>query len=101
MITRRNLTHNILQCLDVVLGAMSFKLNQKHKRKPNDSYKRGKRTIAKENLYRHIYQLINSLCPKFNIGVSTGLREGRLSAWKMPYRHWEFKPKNFVFNPQK
>jgi hypothetical protein len=49
--------HNILQCLDVVLGAMSFKLNQKHKRKPNDSYKRGKRTIAKENLYRHIYQL--------------------------------------------
>ena len=28
LITRRNLTHNILQCLDVVPGAMSFKLNR-------------------------------------------------------------------------
>jgi len=43
--------HDILQCLDVVLGAMVFRLNDHHKLKPEGQHRRGKKTIAKEKLY--------------------------------------------------
>lgn len=46
--------HVILQCMDVILGAMNFKLNNMDKEKIPGSYKRGKRTIAKEKLYKNI-----------------------------------------------
>ncbi|MDQ6764098.1 MAG: DUF3800 domain-containing protein [Bacteroidota bacterium] len=46
--------HILMQCLDVILGAMSFRLNDQHKEKPEGSLRRGKRTIAKEKLYKHI-----------------------------------------------
>lgn len=40
--------HVLLQCLDIVSGAMSFRLNNKHLAKPAGKHRRGKRTIAKE-----------------------------------------------------
>ena len=39
-----------MQCLDIVLGAMAFRLNDMHKEKRPDTNRRGKRTIAKEKL---------------------------------------------------
>lgn len=44
--------HILLQCTDVVLGSIAFRLNDKHKAIPKGSKRRGKRTVAKETLYK-------------------------------------------------
>ena len=62
--------HVLLQCTDIVLGAMYFRLNNLHLEKPAGSRTRGKRTIAKEKLYKHINSQISSILPHFNIGVN-------------------------------
>lgn len=86
--------HILAQCLDVVLGAMAFRLNDKHKEKPEGARKRGRRTLAKERVYKHINGLIREILPGFNIGVSTGMHDGPVSRWSQPYRHWLFVPRN-------
>ncbi len=85
-------SHRLLQCLDVVLGCMAFRLNDGHKEKPVGATRRGKRTIAKEKLYRHINKRICKVLPGFNSGSSTGWRGGPENQWHHPYRHWLFKP---------
>lgn len=87
--------HVLLQGLDVVLGSMAFRLNDMHKVKPPGSKVRGKRTIAKEQLYKHMQRRIAALHPNFNIGISTGRRGDWSNLWHDPYRHWNFKPKDF------
>ena len=67
--------HAVLQCLDVVLGAMQFRLNDKHKEKLPGSNRRGKKTIAKEKLYKHINSRIRDIYPGFNIGITTGKQD--------------------------
>lgn len=87
--------HVLLQCLDVVLGAMSFRLNNKHKRKPPGAHRRGNRTIAKEKLYKAILHEIRTIHPHFNIGVSTKATwEDR---WSDPYLHWKFVPSQMIW----
>lgn len=85
-------SHRILQCLDVVLGSMAFRLNDGHLQKPPGAKRRGKRTLAKEKLYKHISKRIRKLLPGFNCGCSTGLRGGPENRWLHPYRHWLFVP---------
>lgn len=95
--------HVVLQALDVVLGAMQFRLNDKHLDKPEGSRVRGKRTLAKERVYKHVNASIRALYggKQFNIGISTG-RPGGAAAheWADPYRHWLFKPKDAVRRPE-
>jgi hypothetical protein len=86
--------HLPLQFLDVVLGSMQFRLNDKHKEKPLGKSRRGKRTIAKEKLYKHINKKIRETRKGFNVGVSTGLANLN-ERWEHPYRHWSFTPKEF------
>lgn len=86
--------HLLLQMLDVVLGSMSFRLNNKHKEIQEGKKRRGKRTIAKEGLYKHINQKIRELRPGFNVGVSTG-KESVEDHWNHPYRHWVFRSKEY------
>lgn len=90
--------HVLLQCLDIVLGSMPFKLNNKFKEKLEGSRTRGKRTIAKEKVYKHINKCIRGLYPHFNIGVSTGTPNGIEDRWAMPYRHWRFVPRGALFD---
>lgn len=90
--------HVILQCMDIILGAMNFKLNDMDKEKMPDSNRRGKRTIAKEKLYKNILKNIKENYKNFNIGVSTSTRGDYTNNWKDPYRHWCFKSKNSVFD---
>lgn len=85
----RSHDHIILQCMDIVLGSMYFKLNDMHKEKTAGSYYRGKRTIAKEQLYKFINKRIRVIYPGFNIGISTGIRSPE-DRWRHSYRHWEF-----------
>lgn len=84
--------HRLLQCLDVVLGSMAFRLNDGHKAKPDGARFRGKRTIAKEKLYKHINQRIRRIYPGFNCGASTGQLD-ITERWQHAYRHWLFVPK--------
>lgn len=84
--------HVILQAVDVVLGAMQFRLNNKHKEIPPGKKRRGKRTKAKERVYKHLNARIQELYPRFNIGVSTGQSEGPQVRWTHNYRHWCFIP---------
>lgn len=84
--------HILLQCLDVVLGAMAFRLNQHHKDKSSETGKRGKRTLAKEAVYKHIQKRIAELRPNFNIGISTGTDGDLVNLFAHPYRHWLFIP---------
>lgn len=88
--------HVVLQCLDIVLGAMQFRLNNKHKIKPPGARCRGKRTIAKERLYKHINANIREVYPGFNIGITTGLHGDIANRWRHPYRQWLFMPADVV-----
>lgn len=90
--------HVILQCMDIILGAMNFKLNNMDKEKMAGSNRRGKRTIAKEKLYRNILRNIKTIHPNFNIGISTGWHGDFANNWMDTYRHWCFKSKNSIFD---
>ena len=58
--------------------------------------KRGKKTIAKERMYRHIFKEITTIHPNFNTGVSTGFRNYDYPHWESPYEHWCFVPNEKV-----
>lgn len=88
----RSHDHALAQCLDIVLGAMAFRLNHKHKAIPPGQKRRGKRTVAKEALYKTIYGEICRTKPRFNIGISTGTPGGPVDRWSAPYLHWRFVP---------
>ena len=87
----RSHDHVLLQCIDVVLGAMQFRLNEKHLEMPSGAARRGKRTIAKEQVYEAILGQIQQLRPRFNIGITTGIDGDRANRWHHPYRHWVFR----------
>jgi uncharacterized protein DUF3800 len=95
----RSHDHVLLQCLDIVLGAMAFRLNDKHLEKTPGKRTRGKRTVAKEALYKAIYAEIRKLRPNFNIGISTGNDVPNHGSWSDPYRHWKFVPKGAAWDP--
>jgi len=93
--------HVILQSLDIVMGAMQFRLNNKHLEKPEGSRFRGKRTIAKEQVYKHVLSCIKEMYGyPFNIGISTGTRGDIANHWHHPYRHWLFIPSEYEIKPQ-
>lgn len=94
--------HVVLQALDLVLGSMQFRLNDKHKEKPEGSNRRGKRTIAKERVYKHVLTEIRETYggKAFNVGTNTGRPQGMQSLWVDPYRHWLFKPSDGAIRPE-
>ena len=95
----RSHDHVLAQCLDIVLGGMAFRLNDRHKEKPPGCKRRGHRTIAKEQLYKAILKEIRAIRPGFNIGVSTGLGGDQSTKWTAPYLHWRFIPNQAEWDP--
>ena len=87
--------HIPLQFMDLILGAICFRLNDKHKLKDPQTGKRGNRTIQKEKLYQYINRKIRELKPGFNIGVSTATINPE-DRWHYPYSHWSFKPYGYL-----
>lgn len=83
--------HVVLQCTDIILGAMFFRLNGLHRVRSEGARTRGKRTIAKEKLYKTIQQEITTIHPNFNIGVPTGAHGREYPHWDSPYEHWVFE----------
>lgn len=82
--------HVIQQCMDIVLGAMNFRLNDLNKIKDEETGKRSNRTIAKDKLYKVIYANITDIRPRFNVGINTGIDGDNSNYWKHLYRHWNF-----------
>ena len=62
---------------------------------------RGKRTIAKEKLYRFLNARIREIYPGFNVGESTGMTGDPANRWHHPYCHWKFIPKDFQVDDTK
>lgn len=88
--------HVILQGTDIILGAIQFKLNKENEVKNPETGRRGKRTIAKDKLYREISRNIRKIHPNFNIGISTGFADDKTKLWWQPYRHWSFIPDSYI-----
>ena len=89
----RSHDHVLVQCLDIVLGAMNFRLNCKHEEKLPDGISRGKKTVAKEKLHETILTEIRRWKPDFDIGSTTGKGKKPTFRWEAPYAHWSFVPK--------
>lgn len=88
--------HPIQQCMDIVLGSISFMLNKKNEEIPAGATERGHRTIAKEQLFFHILNHIKG-CDNielFDISNTTPIAVPK-DFWTMPYRHWKFTPPEF------
>jgi hypothetical protein len=98
----RSHDHIVMQALDTVLGSIPFRLNDKHLEKPEGQSRRGKRTVAKERLYKFILGEIRRVTgkPNFNIGISTQWSDTR-GAWSDPYLHWKFTPTSHTLDPSK
>jgi hypothetical protein len=96
----RSHDHVLAQCLDIVLGAMAFRLNDKHKETLPKQKQRGRRTIAKEQLYKTILAEIRKIKPHFNIGISTGTPNGAADRWTSPYLHWRFIPAEWEYKEE-
>lgn len=95
-------SHVILQGMDIILGSMNFKLNCKCDEKIAGTSRRGKKTIAKEKLYKHINKHIQHVHGRiFNIGISTGKLNGHTDYWNDPYRHWCFISSEFEIDKSK
>lgn len=94
----RSHDHVLAQCLDIVLGAMAFRLNDKHLEIPKGKRRRGSRTVAKEQLYKTILAEICRIKPHFNIGISTGMSAEE--RWSAPYRHWRFVPAEMEYREE-
>lgn len=90
----RSHDHDILQCLDIILGATNFRLTRKHKDKQPGKTRRSAKTLAKLRVYNHINKRIRELYPNFNIGITTGLQGDLGNRWDHPYRHWNFASKS-------
>jgi hypothetical protein len=91
--------HDVLQCLDVILGAMNFRLNDKHKDKPPGQKHRSPKTLAKLKVYKQINKRIRGLYDYFNVGITTGHQGDRANRWHHRYRHWNFRAHDRVALP--
>ena len=87
--------HPILQGLDITLGAIQSRLNEKHPKPVPPAKRRSKRARGKEAVYKAVKDEIWDIYPNFNVGASTGI-ETPADRWLHPYRHWLFKPNNSV-----
>ena len=88
--------HSIQQCMDIVLGTISFMLNKKNEEIPAGTTERGHRTIAKEQLFFHILEHIKDCnnIELFDISNTTPIAVPK-DFWSMPYRHWKFTTPEF------
>ena len=89
--------HSVQQCVDVILGSISFMLNKKNLEMPEGATERGSRTIAKEKLFQHILELIKDSngVEFFDISTSTPIMSLD-DLWTAPYLHWKLIPSEYL-----
>lgn len=95
--------HLILQCVDVIIGAIGFRLNHMHK-VLQDNGRRATGTKVKERLYKAIIARLRAIdmaergTRDFSIGHSTGINNDIVNRWRHKFRQWDFKQPG-TFNP--
>jgi hypothetical protein len=87
--------HPILQGLDITLGSIQSRLNEKHTKPIPPAKRRSKRAKAKEAVYKAVREEICDIYPNFNVGTSTAANNVN-ERWIHAYRHWVFKPNNSI-----
>lgn len=91
--------HNVMQAVDVILGAVQSRLNEKHTKPVPPARRRSKRAKAKAAVYGRVKDRIWAIYPRFNVGISTGTPNGLADRWHHPYRHWLFEPNSAYEDP--
>lgn len=87
--------HVILQCVDLIIGAVGYKLNKEYKAAPRS--RRSKTAHAKIPLYERIRHSLGRIdmnergTRAFSIGVSTGQELDRADRWRHKFRQWDFR----------
>jgi len=61
----RSHDHVIMQCLDIILGAMAFRLNKRHLHKPEGQRIRGKKDTSKGNAVQAYFRAYPYHIPEF------------------------------------
>ena len=86
--------HVILQCLDVILGSMHFRMNDLHLEVSDGSEVIGKRTRSKDKLCEIIISQINEIMPNFDIYETSEEYTDKVPDcyWNHAYRHWRYIP---------
>jgi len=93
--------HNIMQGLDIVLGGVCSRLNEKHTKPTPPLKRRGKTTHAKSDVYDVVKARVKDVThPHFNFGTSTRA-EPLEQRFTHPYRHWCFIPSNSTQDPER
>jgi hypothetical protein len=87
--------------LDVILGGIQSRLNEKHTRPHPPARLRSKRARAKAEVYAAVQKRIRKLYPNFNVGVSTATSGGLEERFTHPYRHWLFVPNGTTIDSSK
>ncbi|MFW6065931.1 MAG: hypothetical protein ACOC9S_03845 [Planctomycetota bacterium] len=88
--------HRLSQGVDLVIGALGFRMNGCHKITREDG-KRGKRTKAKDRVSKAIQQRLRQFGVK-NIGITTGTYGRPLAIWRDPVRLWKLRPREFALD---
>ncbi|MDE0608397.1 MAG: hypothetical protein OXH77_00605 [Anaerolineaceae bacterium] len=86
---------DLLQCLDVLLGAMQFRLNRGYATVDPVTRKMASKTIAKDKLSTQVLNLVRGIVPDFQPGLIPWVHPDL--RWKTPYRHRIFRPLNGQF----
>jgi hypothetical protein len=93
--------HVILQCVDVIIGAVGFRLNHQHKAKKKNG-RRAEATKTKEQLYNRIRLRLGQIDMaergglSYAVGVNTGKSGDVANRWRHKFRQWDFrKPGSF------
>jgi hypothetical protein len=94
--------HIILQCVDVIIGAVGYKLNKQYKAKRGG--KRSRSSVAKIELWERILDRLGAIdmgergTRSFAVGVNTGTGPEALNRWQHKFRQWDFRVPG-AFNP--
>lgn len=95
--------HIILQCVDFIIGAIGYRLNDRHRVKQNNG-RRSDGTRRKEGLYKGIYRALRKIdmgergTLAYSIGHSTGKGGEWANLWRHKFRQWDFRGPG-AFNP--
>lgn len=94
--------HIILQCVDVIIGAVGYKLNKQYLAKPGR--RRSVSSVAKIELWQRVRDRLGLIdmgergTRSFAVGVNTGTGTEAQNRWRHKFRQWDFRTPG-AFNP--
>ena len=85
--------HLVLQMLDVVLGSVCYRFNNRLPVPSGEKPAGSQRKAAKEKLFQHIHGKLQALWPGIPIRNTTPVHASE-DTWNHPYRQWVWNSKN-------